>query len=319
MTTVVVEREWGKVAVLMGGCSAEREISLKSGEAVLQTLLSKGVNAHGIDVDENVLEQLLVGQFHRAFIALHGRGGEDGVIQGVLEILGLPYTGSGVLGSALAMDKLRSKQLWRGMQLPTADFFVLNEETNLALVVASLGLPLIVKPSRQGSSLGVIKVESIKELKAAYGEAVAFDTAVFAERWLPGAEYTASILAGQVLPLIRLETPRSFYDFEAKYLADTTHYLCPCGLSEEQEQVLQALALQSFHALGASGWGRVDFRCDEKDRPYLLEVNTVPGMTTHSLVPMAAQAAGIKFDDLILRILESSVEVRMGMSEDGRQ
>jgi D-alanine-D-alanine ligase len=305
---MTVERDWGKIAVLMGGCSAERDISLESGAAVLQALLRKGINAYGIDVGERILEQLSAGQFHRAFIVLHGRGGEDGVIQGVLETLGLPYTGSGVLGSALAMDKLRSKQLWRGMQLPTADFFMLNEKTDLALVAASLGLPLIVKPARQGSSLGIIKVESIKALDAAYGEAAAFDTTVFAERWLPGAEYTAGILGGRVLPLIRLETPRSFYDFEAKYFADTTRYLCPCGLSEEQEGVLQTLALQSFHALGASGWGRVDFRCDEKDRPYLLEINTVPGMTAHSLVPIAARAVGIEFDELTLQILESSVE-----------
>jgi D-alanine-D-alanine ligase len=312
---MAVERDWGKIAVLMGGLSAEREISLESGAAVLQALLRKGVNAYGIDVDERVLERLLAGRFHRIFIALHGRGGEDGGIQGTLETLGLPYTGSGVLGSALAMDKLRSKQLWRGMQLPTADFFMLNEGTNLALVVASLGLPLIVKPARGGSSLGIIKVENIKALRAAYREAAAFDTTIFAERWLPGIEYTVGILGGQVLPLIRLETPRAFYDFEAKYLADTTRYLCPCGLSEEQERVLQTLALRSFHALGASGWGRVDFRCDEKDRPYLLEVNTVPGMTAHSLVPMAARAAGIEFDDLVLRIMESSEKRRM--SEDG--
>lgn len=308
IATTAAEQDWGKVAVLMGGGSAEREISLESGTAVLQALLRKGINAHGIDVDERILEQLLVGQFHRAFISLHGRGGEDGVIQGALEILGLPYTGSGVLGSALAMDKLRSKQLWRGIQLPTADFFMLSEQADFAWVAARLGLPLIIKPAREGSSLGVIKVDSIKALRAAYREAAAFNTTVLAERWLSGAEYTAGILDGQVLPLIRLETPLAFYDFEAKYSANTTRYLCPCGLPGEQEQALQRLALQAFHALGASGWGRVDFRCDEKQRPYLLEVNTVPGMTAHSLVPMAAQAAGIGFDDLVLCILESSVK-----------
>ncbi|BAW79599.1 D-alanine--D-alanine ligase [Candidatus Nitrosoglobus terrae] len=306
MMPVAADGDWGKVAVLMGGRSAEREISLKSGKAVIQALLNKDIDVHGIDVAEQVIEQLLTGKFHRVFIALHGCGGEDGIIQGALETLGLPYTGSGVMGSALAMDKLRSKQLWRGIQLPTADFYILNNETDFSQVVSHLTLPLIVKPSRQGSSLGIIKVEGIKELKAAYQEAAAFDTTVFAERWLPGAEYTAGILAGQALPLIRLETPHQFYDFEAKYLADTTRYLCPCGLSKEREQALQTLALESFHALGASGWGRVDFRCDEQERPYLLEVNTVPGMTTHSLVPMAAKAAGIKFDDLILQILESS-------------
>lgn len=308
MAAVTAVKAWGKVAVLMGGRSAEREISLKSGMAVLQALLRRNIEAHGIDVGERVLEQLSEGQFERAFIALHGRGGEDGVIQGALETLGLPYTGSGVLGSALAMDKLRSKQLWRGMGLPTADFSVLSEETDLDLVAARLGLPLMVKPAREGSSLGMRKVASIKALKAAYKEAAVHDATVLAERWLPGAEYTAAILNGRALPLIRLETPRAFYDFEAKYLADTTHYLCPCGLAEEQEQSLKTLALQAFQALGASGWGRVDFRCDEKKHPYLLEVNTVPGMTDHSLVPMAAQAVGIEFDELVLQILASSLE-----------
>ncbi|QBQ53416.1 D-alanine--D-alanine ligase [Nitrosococcus wardiae] len=311
MTGRVATKNWGKVAVLMGGRSAEREISLQSGTAVLQALLRQGIDAQGIDVGERVLEQLSGGQFERVFIALHGRGGEDGVIQGALELLGLPYTGSGVLGSALAMDKLRSKQLWRGMGLPTADFSVLNEGTDLALVVANLGLPLMVKPAREGSSLGMRKVDSIETLRAAYREAVAFDGTVIAEQWLPRAEYTAAILAGRALPLIRLETPRTFYDFEAKYLTDTTRYLCPCGLPEEQAQRLQALALQAFQALGASGWGRVDFRCDEQDRPCLLEINTVPGMTAHSLVPMAAQAAGIEFDQLVLQILESSLERSM--------
>lgn len=308
MTRRMATENWGKVAVLMGGCSAEREISLKSGTAVLEALLRQGVDAQGIDVGKKVLEQLSRGQFKRAFIALHGRGGEDGVIQGALETLGLPYTGSGVLGSALAMDKLRSKQLWRGMGLPTADFSVLNEGTDLALVVANLGLPLMVKPAREGSSLGMRKVDSIEALRAAYREAMAFDGTVIAEQWLPGAEYTAAILRGRALPLIGLETPRIFYDFEAKYLTDTTRYLCPCGLSEEQAQHLQALALQAFQALGASGWGRVDFRCDAQAHPCLLEVNTVPGMTAHSLVPMAAQAAGIEFDQLVLEILESSLE-----------
>ncbi|ADJ27200.1 D-alanine--D-alanine ligase [Nitrosococcus watsonii] len=304
-------KAWGKVAVLMGGYSAEREISLKSGTAVLQALLRQGIEAHGIDVGKEVLTQLSKGEFTRAFIVLHGRGGEDGVIQGALETLNLPYTGSGVLGSALTMDKLRSKQLWRGMDLPTADFSALTEDTDPAVIAADLGLPLIVKPAREGSSLGMMKVESTDALQSAYREAAIFDTAVFAERWLSGAEYTAAILADRVLPLIRLETPRVFYDFEAKYHANTTHYFCPCGLSERQEHVLQALALEAFQVLGASGWGRVDLRCDEKAHPYLLEINTVPGMTDHSLVPMAAQAAGIGFDEMVLRILESSLERRM--------
>lgn len=311
MTGRADAKVWGKVAVLMGGYSAEREISLKSGTAVLQALLRQGIEAHGVDVDEGVLTQLSKGRFTRAFIALHGRGGEDGVIQGTLETLNLPYTGSGILGSALAMDKLRSKRLWRGVDLPTADFSVLTGDTDPALIAADLGLPLIVKPAREGSSLGMMKVESIDALQFAYREAVVFDTAVFAERWLPGAEYTAAIVADRVLPLIRLETSRVFYDFEAKYRADTTRYFCPCGLSEKQEQILRALALEAFQTLGASGWGRVDLRCDEKAHPYLLEINTVPGMTDHSLVPMAAQAAGIEFDEMVLRILESSLERRM--------
>ncbi len=312
MTPISTNETWGKVAVLMGGDSAEREISLKSGEAVLQALLQEGVNAQAIDADEKVLERLSAGQFERVFIALHGRGGEDGLIQGALETLHLPYTGSGVLGSALAMDKLRSKQLWRGMGLSTADFTALDETVDLVQVVATLGLPLMVKPAREGSSLGIIKVETADALEAAYREAVAFDTVVFAERWLPGREYTASILAGRSLPLVALKPNRAFYDFEAKYGANTTQYLCPCGLSEAKEQALQALALRAFYAVGAGGWGRVDIRCDEQDHPYLLEVNTVPGMTKHSLVPMAAQAAGIKFSGLVLQILETSREREYG-------
>lgn len=308
MTSLSAGGTWGKVAVLMGGISTEREISLKSGTAVLRALLQEGVDAQGIDADGKVIGRLLAGQFERAFIVLHGRGGEDGLIQGALEILGLPYTGSGVPGSALAMDKLRSKQLWQGVGLPTAEFVVLNEEINLAGVVAALGLPLIVKPAREGSSLGIIKVESAEDLGTAYREALAFDSVVFAERWLSGGEYTVGILAGRSLPVIALEPSRAFFDFEAKYGTDITRYLCPCGLSPAQEQALQALALQAFHALGASGWGRVDLRCDEQGRPHLLEANTVPGMTDHSLVPMAARAAGIAFNDLVLQILETSRE-----------
>lgn len=312
MTVTSANETWGKVAVLMGGDSAEREISLKSGAAVLQALLQEEVNAQGIDADKKVLERLSAGQFERVFIALHGRGGEDGLIQGALETLRLPYTGSGVLGSALAMDKFRSKQLWRGIGLPTADFTALDETVDLAQVVAALGLPLMVKPAREGSSLGIIKVETADVLEAAYREAVAFDTVVFAERWLPGGEYTASILTGRSLPLVALKPARAFYDFKAKYGASTTQYLCPCGLSEAKEQALQVLALQAFHAVGASGWGRVDIRCDEQDHPYLLEVNTVPGMTQHSLVPMAARAVGIGFSELALQILETSRDHRYG-------
>jgi D-alanine-D-alanine ligase len=308
MTSSSLKQTWGKVAVLMGGHSAEREISLKSGTAVLQALLRRGVDAHGIDMGEKGLERLLAEKFDRVFVALHGRGGEDGVIQGALEALHLPYTGSKVLGSALAMDKVRSKQLWRGIGLPTADFAVVNEDMEPVQVAAVLGLPLAVKPAREGSSLGIIKVESAEALRAAYQEAAAFDTVVFAERWIAGAEYTASILAERAFPLIRVEAHQDFYDFEAKYNTNSTRYLCPCGLPETQEHALQALAWKAFHALGACGWGRVDLRCDEHGTPYLLEVNTVPGMTNHSLVPMAADAAGIEFDDLVLAILGTSLE-----------
>lgn len=308
MNSADPKQHWGKIAVLMGGHSAERKISLKSGAAVLQALLRKGVDAHGIDVEESILERLSAGKFDRVFIALHGRGGEDGGLQGALEILHLPYTGSGVLGSALAMDKVRSKQLWQGIGLPTADFVVLNEKMDLAQVVTTLGLPLAVKPAREGSSLGIMRVESAAALRMAYQKAIAFDTVVFAERWMRGTEYTATILEGRVLPVIRVETRHHFYDFEAKYNANSTRYLCPCGLPPGREKALEALALDAFQVLGASGWGRVDLRCDESGTPYLLEVNTVPGMTDHSLVPMAARAAGIEFDDLVLQILATSLK-----------
>ncbi|CAH9019315.1 D-alanine--D-alanine ligase [Candidatus Nitrosacidococcus sp. I8] len=306
MKLTTERQDWGKVAVLMGGNSSERNISLESGRAVLQALIDEGVDSYGIDVNKHTMAQLQVEKFQRAFIALHGKGGEDGVIQGALDFAEIPYTGSGVLGSALAMDKLKSKQLWQGLQLPTADFLLLDETTNFPLVAQQLGLPLIVKPARQGSSVGIFRVDSIEDFEVAYSKAKVFDNLILAEQWLSGVEYTASILLGQPLPIIRLETPHKFYDFEAKYLANTTRYLCPCGLTSESERLLQDIALQAFNILGASGWGRVDFKCDKEGNPYLLEVNTVPGMTNHSLVPMAAKAAGITFNDLVLKILESS-------------
>lgn len=299
-----MKTKFGKVAVLMGGNSAEREVSLKSGKAVLTALLQKGVDAVGIDTaHDNVIAQLTESQFDRVFLALHGRGGEDGTMQGLLEQLGLPYTGSGVLGSALAMDKYRTKQLWQGLGLPTPAAILLQVDSDLKEVIAQLGLPLMVKPVLEGSSVGMSKVNSVAELSIAWEAAAQFHCEVIAERYMSGLEYTAVILHETVLPLIRLETPRDFYDFTAKYNDTQTSYICPCGLPAETEIKLQQLAMKAFLSVGAKGWGRVDFVCDETGQPWLLEVNTIPGMTDHSLVPMAAQAAGISFNDLVLRIL----------------
>lgn len=296
---------FGRVAVLMGGRSAEREISLKSGSAVLAALQRVGVDAHGVDVGADVLGQLR--GFDRAFIILHGRGGEDGAIQGALESMGIPYTGSGVLGSALGMDKLRCKQLWYGAGLPTPEFVQLTGGDQWEAVVSRVGLPLMVKPVHEGSSLGMTRVEQREQFHEAWEQARVFDAQVIAERWIDGMELTASILGDRVLPLIRLETPRTFYDYAAKYEADTTRYHCPCGLPAEQESELGQLALEAFHVAGASGWGRVDFFLDRAERPWLIELNTIPGMTDHSLVPIAARQAEIGFDDLVLRILETSL------------
>ena len=297
---------FGKVAVLMGGLSAEREVSLRSGAAVLAALQRQGVDAHGVDVGRDIVSVLIDGKFDCAFIALHGRGGEDGLIQGVLETLNIPFTGSGVLGSALSMDKVRSKQVWLAAGLPTPAFALLNEDTNWSAVVDELGLPLAVKPAHEGSSLGAARVERLEDLPSAWADAAEFDAEVLAEPWVQGEEYTIAILGDEALPSIRLETPREFYDYHAKYQANDTSYHCPSGLSEEQEARFQQLALQAFTALGASGWGRIDFMLDGNGEPWLLENNTVPGLTDHSLVPMAAKAAGISFDNLILRILSAT-------------
>lgn len=297
---------FGKVAVLMGGLSAEREVSLKSGAAVLAALHRQGVDAHAVDVGRDIVPVLLEGKFDCAFIALHGRHGEDGVMQGLLETLNIPFTGSGVLGSALSMDKVRSKQIWQSMGLPTPDFALLNEESDWASVVETLGLPIAVKPAREGSSLGAARVEKATDLEPAWREAVGFDDAVLAEPWVIGEEYTVGILGNEALPVIRLETSREFYDFHAKYKADDTRYHCPAGLDAETEKAFQALALEAFKALGATGWGRIDLMLDGDGQPWLLENNTVPGLTDHSLVPMAAKAAGIEFDELILRILSAT-------------
>lgn len=306
-TTVTDARGFGRVAVLLGGDSAEREVSLKSGAAVQAALVRRGVDAHAVDARGDVLRRLADGGYDRVFIALHGRGGEDGVMQGALEALGLPYTGSGVLGSALGMDKLRSKWLWRSVGLDVPAFALVDGRSDAAALVDELGLPLMIKPAREGSSLGVSKVTAADQLAAAIAAARALDDSVLAERYIAGGEYTCAILGRDALPAIRIETPRAFYDYEAKYYADDTRYLCPCGLAPDAERALQALALRAFDALGCRGWGRVDFMIDGDGRPWLIEVNTVPGMTDHSLVPMAARAAGIDFDELVWRILETSL------------
>ena len=297
---------FGKVAVLMGGKSAEREVSLKSGGMVLKALQARGVDAHAFDPRERSLEDLLKEKFARVFIALHGRFGEDGTLQGALEWLGIPYTGSGVLASALAMDKLRTKRLWQAEGLPTAAHEVLGKDTDLAAVAKRLGTPLFVKPASEGSSVGMTKVRSAAALEEAYALAVNYDPVVIAEKFIDGPELTGAVLGDEVLPLIRIETPREFYDYEAKYIANDTRYLIPAGLSAKKEKELQALCLKAFRALGCRGWGRVDLMLDKRGRAYLLEINTAPGMTDHSLVPMAARSVGLSYEDLCLRILEGA-------------
>jgi D-alanine-D-alanine ligase len=298
---------FGKVAVLLGGRAAEREISLKSGRAVLAALQRQGVDAHPLDPDERILQTLQDGGFDRAFIILHGRGGEDGQIQGALETIGLPYTGSGVLGSALGMDKYRCKLVWAGRGLPTAEAVLVRTEDDL-LAAEALGFPLMIKPVHEGSSIGMARVEDAAALAQAWRAARGYDDLVLAERWIQGAEYTCAILGEEALPLIRLETPHLFYDFDAKYQADSTRYLCPCGLDDADEARLRRLALAAFAATDASGWGRVDLMVDDAGQPFLLEINTVPGMTDHSLVPMAARVAGLDFERLVWRILETSLD-----------
>lgn len=302
--------EFGRVAVVMGGTAAEREISLKSGTAVLAALRRKGVDAAGLDIHGNLFESLQSREFDRVFNIIHGRGGEDGVLQGAMETLGIPYTGSGVLASALAMDKLRTKLCWKGAEVPTPRWIVLETEADLSRCVELLGFPLIVKPAAEGSSIGMSRAERRVELEDAWRQAAQYACAVFAEAWVDGAEYTVAILDDEPLPLIRLETPNTFYDFDAKYRASTTRYHCPSGLVESEEQAIQRLALHACRVLGVRGWARVDLLVDRSGNPALIEVNTVPGMTDHSLVPMAAKAAGIDFDDLVWRILETSLGQR---------
>jgi D-alanine-D-alanine ligase len=303
---------FGKVAVLLGGKSAERAVSLKSGSLILDALRRRGVDAHPFDPAERGLELLIRERYQRAFIALHGRFGEDGTVQGALEFLGLPYTGSGVLASALAMDKLRSKLLWQASGLPTPAWEVLRADSEFGAVAARLGLPLMVKPVNEGSSIGMSKVRAAAQLEEAFALAVNYDRAVIAEGFIDGSELTCGILEGEALPLIRLETPRDFYDYDAKYLADDTRYILPCGLPAARERELQQLCLRAFDVLGCRGWGRVDLMLDRAGAPYLLEVNTAPGMTDHSLVPMAARAVGLAYEDLCLRILESAATSSAG-------
>jgi D-alanine-D-alanine ligase len=296
----------GKVAVLFGGKSAEREVSLKSGAAVLAALQRSGVDAHAFDPAVENLQALRDEGYDCAFIALHGRGGEDGTVQGALELLGIPYTGSGVLASALGMDKWRTKLVWQAAGLPIPAYTLLNENSDWDAVVAELGLPIFVKPANEGSSVGIGKAKTVEQLQAAYREAAKHDKLVIAERFIGGGEYTAAILGDIALPVIKIEPANEFYDYEAKYLRDDTRYLCPCGLSAEKEAEMQHLAKLAFALIGGQGWGRVDFLMGEDGQPYLLEINTSPGMTDHSLVPMAARQAGISFEQLVLSVLEKA-------------
>lgn len=301
---------FGRVAVLFGGKSAEREVSLKSGAAVLAALQGAGVDAFGIEVGDDLLQCLAGERIDRAFIVLHGRGGEDGSMQGLLECLGIPYTGSGVLASALAMDKLRTKQVWQSVGLPTPRHAVLASAADCERAAAELGFPLIVKPAHEGSSIGMARVEDLAQLLAAWQTAREYDPQVLVEQWISGPEFTVAMLRGEVLPPIRLGTTHSFYDYEAKYLADDTRYQIPCGLAADKEEELKALVARACEAVGTRGWARADVMQDAAGQFWLLEVNTVPGMTDHSLVPMAARAAGLDFQQLVLAILADSLEAR---------
>lgn len=297
-----------KVAVLFGGTSAEREVSLNSGKAVLAGLLAAGIDAHPLDPQNYPVIKLKEDGFTKVFISLHGRGGEDGTLQGVLEFLNLPYTGSGVMASALTMDKFRTKLIWQSLNLPVSPFVAVAKnnqaQINVAEIIHQLGLPLIVKPSSEGSSVGMSKVNTSDELMPAIEMAFEHDEMVLVEKWLSGPEYTVAILGDKVLPSIRIQPAATFYDYEAKYLSDDTQYFCPSGLTEEREQEMAALALSAYQAVGCRGWGRVDVMMDGNGNMYLLEANTSPGMTSHSLVPMAARQYGLSFSQLVVKILE---------------
>ena len=306
LETVQATRDYGRVAVIMGGRSAERDISLLSGNAVLRALQRAGVQAFGIDADRDLLQRLRAERAERAVIMLHGRDGEDGKLQGALDWLGLPYTGSGVLASALAMDKIRTKLLWQQLQLATPDFVQLRPDSDFAAVIDKLG-PCFVKPVREGSSLGIGSAETAAQLEAAFHQAYRYDSEVLAECWIKGREYTVAILGEEVLPVVEMATNNAFYDYEAKYLSASTQYRCPAALDADASRALQDLALAAYRAVACRGWGRVDALRDDAGRFWLLEVNTVPGMTDHSLVPMAAKAAGYSIEALVLRILDQSL------------
>jgi D-alanine-D-alanine ligase len=303
----VLRTQLGKVAVLMGGISAEREVSLMSGAAVLKGLRDKGVDAHGVDASPSNIGELKAMGFTRVFIVLHGRWGEDGVVQGALQAIDLPYTGSGVLGCALAMDKVRTKQVWQTLGLPTAKYRVLSSESDLEGLIEQLGLPIFLKPAREGSSVGIGKVTQEADLLDAYRVSAQVGDQVLAEQFIAGAELTCAILKGQALPVIRMSTDNEFYDYQAKYQSEDTQYFCPAGLDDALEQQVRVLALSAFDALDCSVWGRVDVMLDDNHQPFLLEVNTVPGMTSHSLVPMAAKVTGRSFEDLVVEILETTL------------
>ncbi|HEX7112380.1 MAG TPA: D-alanine--D-alanine ligase [Mizugakiibacter sp.] len=298
-------RQFGRVAVAMGGTSAEREVSLDSGRNVLAALKARGVDAHAIDGIPALLDALRAGHFARVFNILHGRGGEDGVLQGALQSLGVPYTGSGVLGSALTMDKVRTKQVWIALGLPTPTFVAFRRGEDIRAAIAAIGLPAIVKPSHEGSSVGISRVRSEADLATAVELAARYDGELLVEQLIEGDELTVGILDGEALPSIRIVPKGGFYDYHAKYVAEDTQYLCP-GLEGKAEADVRALALRAFQAAGAGGWGRVDVMRNRDGRLFLLEVNTTPGMTSHSLVPKAARAVGIEFETLCWRILETS-------------
>lgn len=301
-------RDLGKVAVLLGGRSAEREISLKSGHAVLAALQRSQVDAHAFDPVGQPLENLLKQGFDRVFIALHGRYGEDGSVQGALELMDLPYTGSGILASALAMDKWRTKMIWQAAGISTPDYVMLDADSNFQEVTDRLGLPLIIKPAREGSTIGLSKVDHEQDMQSAYQIAVQHDSLVMAEQFIQGVELTAAILDDMSLPLVRIDVTEGLYDYQAKYFSESTRYTCPSGLSETLTTHIQEQALYAHRILGCTGWSRVDLILDKNRHPFFLEANTSPGMTDHSLVPMAAQAAGISFDELVIQILELSCE-----------
>ncbi len=301
-----MKARFGKVAVLFGGSSAEREVSLMSGAAVLAALQHAGVDAHAFDPAERDLHILKEEGFDRVFIALHGRGGEDGTVQGALELMGIPYTGSGVMASAISMDKWRTKMVWLAAGLPTPRYAILDADTDWAAVVADLGLPIFVKPALEGSSMGATKVVEAAQLRAAWELAARYDSLVIAEEFVSGQELTAPFLEDRVLPLVRIVAPDGNYDYQNKYFTDVTRYDCPCGLPEAEEQALQALVMKSARVLGCRGWGRADLILTEDGKPYLLEMNTSPGMTGHSLVPMSASVAGLSFEALCLELLKGA-------------